>query len=335
MRLRRAGRALAAAALLLGVAACGGGAGAPATDGAVSFDRPVTIYIPTPAGGTFDIVARGLAPALEEELGTTVLPVNIEGGSGAVAAARLAADPANGHQMLIVSRTISTLPYTGAPQVDPLSQFAPVGVVVKDVAGLTVQADAPYDSAAEFVSYAEQHPGEVHVGTSGVGSVWHAAGLLLGQAAGGLEMEYVPYPGGRDAGNAVASGEVEATTISPAEAVAMVDADRAKMLGVMSEQRSPLFPDVPTLTEQGIDIEYAVWRGLVAKQGTPDAVLAALETAVRNAAGSQSFTDAMAQAGVEIAYEDAAALRGHLEQEDQLVQSLFGPLGILTTRPER
>lgn len=334
MSLRRTGLAVATASVMLATAACSG-AGSAANNGEVSFDRPVTIYIPTPPGGSFDIVARALVPPLEEELGTTVLPVNIDGGSGAVAAARLAADPADGYQMLIASRTISSLPYIGAPQVDPLADFAPVGVVVKDVAGLTVPDDAPYDSVDEFVSYVEGNPGDVRVGTSGVGSVWHAAGLLFAEAAGGLEMEYVPYPGGSDAGNAVASDEIEATTISPAESRAMVEAGRAKMLAVMSEERSPLFPDVPTLDEEGIDFEYSVWRGLVAKKGTPDEVLAALETAVKSAAASQSFKDAMSQAGVEVSYEDAEALQNHLEEEDKLVQDVFGPLGILTTQPER
>lgn len=318
-------------AVLLVVGACGAQQDSASGD---DVQGPVRILNASPPGGVFDIVLRGLQSPLEDELGTNIIQDNIEGGAGSAAVARLKAEPADGSTMMITSRTISSAPYTGAPEVDPLNDFAPVSVVVQDVSGLSVAPDAPYGSVSEFVEYAREHPGEIQVGTSGQGSVWHAAGLLLAEETG-IDLQFIPYDGGSEAANALASGEVEAVTVSPAEIEPFVEDGTADLLSVMGEERHPLFPDVPTLREEGVDEVYTVWRGLVAKEGTPDDLLSKLEESVQTAVESQEFEENMDEAGIQVSYQDSGEFQEILEEEDEQVQDLLERNGLLTSRPER
>jgi tripartite-type tricarboxylate transporter receptor subunit TctC len=332
---RRSFSLLSVLVLALVLAACSSGEPEP-TEIAAGEDwpEPLTIYIPAPAGGGFDIAVRALQPALAEELGNDVVVQNLEGGGGAIAADRMLGDPADGTSMMIVSRSISSVPYTGSPELDPVTDFAPVGVTHADVSALSVPADAPYDTVDEFIQFAQDNPGAVRIATSGEGGVWHAAGLLLAEATG-AEFEFIPYDGGAPAGNAVVAGEVEATTIGAPETRPFIDSGDLKMLAVMGEERSSLYPDVPTLQESGIDVTYSVWRGYVVSAETPDGIRAQLEERLHAAVESDTNRQAMEDAGFEVAWTPAEEFGQLIEEEDQLVRDLFEGEDFMVTEPER
>lgn len=332
---RRWSTLLSVVALSLVLAACSAGEPEP-TEIAAGEDWPdaMTVYIPASAGGGFDIAVRALQPALAEELGAEVIPQNLEGGGGAVAADRMLGEDADGTKMMIVSRSISSVPYTGSPDLDPVTDFSAVGVTHSDVSALSVPADAPYDTVEEFIQYAKDHPGEIRIGTSGEGGVWHAAGLLLAEAAG-VEFEYIPYEGGAPAGNAVVAGEVEATTIGAPETRPFIDSGDLKMLAVMGEERSALYPDVPTLIESGIDATYSVWRGYVVSAETPEPIRAELESRLQAAVESEVNQTAMEEAGFEVGWIGSEEFGQLIEEEDQLVRELFEGAEFMVTEPER
>jgi len=123
-----------------------------------------------------------------------------------------------------------------------------------DPAALTVKKDAPYNTVEEFIAYAKDHPGEISIGNSGPGSVWHIAAGLLAEKAD-IEVKYVPYDGAAPAITALVGDHIQAVSVSPAEVQGQVEAGDLKILGVMNSERVPAFPDVPTFEELGYDIK--------------------------------------------------------------------------------
>jgi tripartite-type tricarboxylate transporter receptor subunit TctC len=300
----------------------------------VTWDRPVTIYIGFPPGGTFDIVVRALQPALEKELKVPVLPTNVVGAGGAAAALRLLSDPADGYQMLIISRSYSAMPYLGQPQVDPVTRFTPIAVVAEDVPSVNVHAGSPYRSVEEFLDAARRRPAEITVGVSGRGGVWHMAGVLLEKATS-VRFTFVPHAGGAEAAGALAAGVVQATIQSPAEVRPFVEAGRVRLLAVMADKRHPLFPNVPTLRERGINVTYSVWRGFVVKAGTPEQRVRDLRYRIWRAVQAEEFRKAMATAGVLVKFVGGNEFAYLLREEDRLVSRTLEELGLKVSQPSR
>lgn len=349
MQLRRwIASAVAIPALLL--TACGqgedgqepGGNDNGSTEGAAGGEAPaegtwpgqVSVYIPAAPGGGFDIAVRALQEPLSEELGVNVVPTNVEGAGGAIAASEMLGQPADGTSMMIVSRSISAVPYTGSPEIDPVTVLAGLGVTHQDVSALSVPADAPYQTVEEFIEYAEDNPGEITIGHSGVGGVWHAAALLLAREAG-LEFSFVPYDGGSAVGAALLAGEIDAMTIGAPESRPFIEGGDAVMLGVMGEERSPLYPDVPTLMEEGVDVTYSVWRGYVTNADTPEEVRAEMSARLEAAAESDANQEAMTTAGFETTWIGPEEFQALIEEEDELIRELFADEDFITTTPAR
>jgi tripartite-type tricarboxylate transporter receptor subunit TctC len=294
----------------------------------------LTAYIPATAGGGFDIAVRAIQDPLAELLGESVVPTNLEGAGGSIAATEMLGGPADGSSMMIVSRSISALPYTGTPEIDPVEDFTALGVTHQDVAAITVPSDAPYQTIDEFIDFAKDNPGKVTIGHSGIGGVWHAAALILARELG-TEFEFVPYGGGSAVGAALLAGEIDAMTIGAPETRPFVEGGDATMLAVMGEERSALYPDVPTLIESGIDVTYSVWRGFVTAADTPDAVAAELSARLEAAAKSDEFLTTMGDAGFETTWIGAADFQALIAEEDILIRDLFDGEDFMTTQPKR
>jgi tripartite-type tricarboxylate transporter receptor subunit TctC len=332
--------AISVTALVL-AAACGqsgddnGGqtasAGAPA---AGEWPGSLAVYIPAAPGGGFDIAVRALQEPLADELGASVVPTNVEGAGGSIAATEMLGLPADGTSAMIVSRSISALPYTGSPEIDPVEDLAPLGVTHQDVSALTVPADAPYQTVDDFIQYAKDNPGGVTIGHSGVGGVWHAAALMLARE-NGVEFSFVPYDGGSAVGAALLAGEIDAMTIGAPETRPFVEGGDATMLAVMGEERSALYPDVPTLIEEGIDVTYSVWRGYVTSAETPDDVRMELSKRLEAAAASDANQEAMTTAGFETTWIGPEEFGALIVEEDELIRELFEGEDFMTTMPER
>jgi tripartite-type tricarboxylate transporter receptor subunit TctC len=295
---------------------------------------PLTIYVPAPAGGGFDILVRALQPMLEEEMGNSIVVENIEGAGGAVAGQQMLSEPSDGSRIMIVSRTIMGVPYTGTPEVDPLTVFAPLGMVSEDVSAVTVPVDSPNESIEDFIEAARENPGGLQVGNSGIGSVWHSAALLL-QRDAEVEFDHVPYQGGAPAAAALAAGELDAITTGAPEVVGLVDAGEARVLAVMGEERSHLFPDTPTLIEEGHDVVYAVWRGFVTNADVPGDVQEQLVERIERAVTSDEYAEAMAELGFEVEYRTPDEALELMEEEDVTFRELYEGADFMNTEPER
>ena len=338
--MRRTKWFMLAAPLVLVLAACS----TPSDNGNDGADSEVpadgewtgslTAYIPADAGGGFDIAVRLLQEPLADALGESVVPTNLPGAGGAVAAGEMLGLPADGTSMLIVSRSISALPYTGSPEIDPVEDFTALGVTHQDVSAVTVPADAPYQTIEEFIAFAKDNPGEITMGHSGVGGVWHSAALTLANEIG-TEFEFIPYSGGSEVGAALLAGEIDAMAIGAPETRAFIEGGDATMLAVMGDERSALYPDVPTLIESGVDVTYSVWRGYVTSADTPDDIVAELSDRLHTAATSEAFLSGMAEAGFETTWIGPEEFEALIAEEDENFRELYSDADFFTTQPER
>lgn len=262
--------------------------------------KKVTLICPWSAGGGTDTILRGLAKASEPFLGQNITVVNKTGGGGAIGhGAGIAARP-DGYTVTMVTFEIISLPPQGLVPFT-YEDYALLMRVNMDPAAITVPADAPYNTLAEFVDYAKKNPGAIKVGHSGPGSVWEIGGSIFAEKAG-IDITFVPHDGAAPAVTALVGKHIQAVSVSPAEVRGQVEAGNLKMLAVMSDKRLADFPDVPTMKEAGYDVSFGTWRGLGVPKKTPKDVQMVLHDAFKKGMDSAEFQKFAANSGLGLAY---------------------------------
>nr|WP_233101660.1 tripartite tricarboxylate transporter substrate binding protein [Variovorax sp. IB41] len=233
--------------------------------------RPITLVVGFPAGGGADTVARIVSDKLAKILGQPVIIDNKPGAGTTIASDQVARAAPDGYTLLLGSGNLygsdkllyKAVKYDGAKSFVPISRWssAPMLLAVnKDVSAKTVQA---------LIAQARQNPGKLAYSSSGTGVVTHLAGLSFEKAAG-VTMLHVPYKGGAPSIQAVAAGDVQLTFGTPPSVLPMAQGQKLRVLAVTSGQRSPLFPDVPSVAEAGVKgYDYTFWFGLFAPAGLP------------------------------------------------------------------
>lgn len=298
------------------------------SDAAKDFpEKEITLIVPSSAGGGTDMTARALASEAEEYLGQSIGVVNKPGGSGSVGMTEGANAKPDGYTVSMVFVELTMFKHLG---LSPLTydQFKPIGLINLDPAALTVPADAPYDTLEEFITYAEEHPGEVKVGNSGTGSIWHIAAESL-ESDTGIELSHVPFEGAAPAVTALVGGHIDAVTVSPAEVKTQLDAGNLKTLAVMSDTRSDLIPDVPTFAEAGVEgNSIGTWRGLTVPKDTPDEIAAKLEEAFMKAAKEEEFVDFMNKNGLGIQLKSSSEFKDFMAKNEELFGKMISELGL-------
>ncbi|MFG6147515.1 tripartite tricarboxylate transporter substrate binding protein [Halobacillus sp. B23F22_1] len=290
-------------------------------------EKPVTLIVPSAAGGGTDSTARALADATEEHLGESIGVENKEGGSGATGMTEGANAAPDGYTVSMVFVELTMLKHLGVSNISS-DQFKPLGLVNLDPAALTVPADAPYDTIEEFIEYAEEHPGEVQVGNAGAGSIWHIAAESFAKETG-IELNHVPFEGAAPAVTSLMGGHIDAVTVSPAEVLPQVESGDLKTLGVMSEDRSDIMPDVPTFEEEGVDATpVGTWRGLVVPQDTPDEVADKLEEAFLKGAEEDEFTEFMDSNGLGLEIKDSEEFEQFMQTESDFYGDIISDLDL-------
>ena len=254
--LRRTVVALIAAALAL-----------TATGGAQAQDypnRPIKLVVAFTAGGTTDFVARLLAERLRTLLGQPVIVENRPGANGAIAAEYVAKSDPDGYTLFFttVGAVAINPALRGNLGYDPIKDFAPVGMAVFNSTMLVVNASMQVNSARELAALAKERPGAITIGITGLGAISHL-GLELFQAAAGVKLQAVPYRGASQAVTDLLGGQVDGLFGDVPTIIAQVKAGKLKALAATSQERSDIFPDVPTFVEQGFaDTVANQWAGM-------------------------------------------------------------------------
>ena len=327
-----------AAAMSLTLVACGGSK-TPAASGSASSggsssaetvdfpgNKQVSLIVPYSAGGASDTVARIYASELEQSLGTSIVVSNVTGASGAIGLEQVRNSNPDGYTiayMPVESTMLKALGFTDLSTDD----FRFIGRAMTIPAAVTVRADAPWDTFEDFVNYAKEHPGEIQVGNSGTGSIWHIAAASIEKECG-VQFTHVPFDGAAPAVAALLGGNIQAVTVSPSEVKNNVDSGDFKVLCVLGESRSSVVPDVPTAQELGIDITIQGWGGFAVPKDTPQAVIDILEKASETAINSDSVKKTLADRGYEHAYLSGSDKDQKASEELAYYSELIPELGI-------
>jgi tripartite-type tricarboxylate transporter receptor subunit TctC len=261
------------------VVSISGGAGAQ--DAPVYPTRTVQIVVPYTVGTTADILARLLGPKLSERWKVAVITDNRAGATGSIGIAFVAKAAPDGHTLLFVPSSFSMIPalYPRLP-FDPLTSFAPVVLIATGTLALVVHPQLPVRSVHELVHLAKRRPGELHYASPGNASAQHLAMELL-KLETGIEIVHVPYKGFAAAITDVMGGHVQAMIPSLQTAHPYVTGGRLRMLAVLSAERSPALPAVPTMKEQGLpQLEIESWYGALVPAATPAPVIARLNAEI-------------------------------------------------------
>lgn len=288
-------------------------------------NRPLQLIVPWPAGGQTDLTLRVLCEEAVPLLGQPIVVINKPGAAGTQVAPLLKAAEPDGHTIGQVPITVYRHALMNAVPWDPVADFSPILQVSSVTFGILVPASSPWHSLAELVDWAQKHPGELILGSTGIGTTAHLAmeEILLQH---GVRYVHVPYKGTADQMLAVAGAQIMAGVNSTGFAP-WVDQGKIRMLAIFSAQRSPRWPEVPTLRELGY--EQAVYTspwGLAAPHGTPEAVVQKLHDVFRQAMFSERHQAALARYDQTLDYLDTHSYRqavlNTVEREKRLLKRM-------------
>lgn len=279
--------------------------------------KPVTLVVPFPAGGSTDMVARAITPKLTEKLGQPFLVDNKAGATGTIGATQVKRAAADGSSFLVTSLG----PLVIAPhlikglQYDALKDFDLITVAVQAPNVLVVPAASPHKTVADVIAYEKKNPGKTTFASSGNGSSDHLTAELFWQETGTTGL-HVPYKGGAPAITDLLGGQVDASFQNVNAVVPHIKSGKLKALAVTGAKRSPVLPDVPTMAEAGVkNVEVYSWQAIVAPKGLPPALRTkaseAMVAALNEPAVKQQFT----AIGLEVVGNTPAQFAGFQKQE--------------------
>ncbi|HEX2566410.1 MAG TPA: tripartite tricarboxylate transporter substrate binding protein [Burkholderiales bacterium] len=286
---------------------------------------PLEITVLFPAGSSADVTARMLAEGMSKQLGQRVLVVNRPGAGGAIGYKYAAAQKPDGYALVWNSNSISTTYHSGQLPFD-YRAFDAVACVLSESPVLAVRADARWKTLGDFVADARARPKAVAVGHSGVGSHTHISLAALENAAG-IQLNEVPFSAAQVVPSLL-GGHVEAILQLPAALSGPIKQGQVRLLAALIPERDPALPEVPTAKEQGFDVALEAWRGIAVPHGTPPAVIATLDKAIKAVAESPEFAKGSENLGVRPAYLPADAFSERIARDDAALMRLMTLIGL-------
>lgn len=278
---------------------------------------PVQMIVPWSAGGGTDSVARFIASELATALDTNINVVNRTGGSGVVGHSAIAQARPDGKTLGLATVELTMMHHQGLTDLT-FEDVTPIAQVNNDAAGITVREDAEWAEAKELFAAAAEEPGEITASGTGRGGIWNLAlaGALLEAGEDPGAVQWVPSEGAAPALQELVAGGIDVSTASLVENRTMIDAGRAKVIGVMAEERDPKFPDVPTLKEQGIDFTMSAWRGVVGPEGMEPEVVEELACHLDEIVHGPVYEEFMSKAGFGVEWRGPEEFSSFIAEED-------------------
>jgi tripartite-type tricarboxylate transporter receptor subunit TctC len=279
--------------------------------------RPVRMLSPYGAGGSNDISLRILAEQFEQRMGQKFLVENKPGASSTIASQTVAhADP-DGYMFLYAAAPYATAEtMLGHLNYDPRRDLRPVALAMLVPLFLIVNAKSPYKTLQEFVDYAKSKPDGVTFASPAAGSQPHLAAELLMRTAGfkGLAVQ---FQGDATSYTELLAERVDATTTAIPTALPHIKAGTLRVLGCFSEGRSTVYPDAPTLLEQGQDVVAVAWFGFLAPGATPDPIVEKMQTEINHALSDESGKQKLSVQGLDVHYLPGAQFGKFIDGESE------------------
>ena len=247
----------------------------------------IKLVVPFAPGGSNDVIARVIGPALGRRLNTTIIIENKPGAAGSIGSDSVAKAPKDGATLLLTSSSLvtsaATMPKT--TPYDVLSAFTPVAIIGQGPMLVAVSATTPFKTPAEFLAAAKTKPDAISYGTAGPGSIAHMSSEMLADAAR-VQMLHVPYKGAAPALLDLASGQIQMMVSNYSSLVPQIKAGRVRPLAVTSRAASPSFPDLPPMASVAPGFSAEIWVAVFAPAGTPAALVQRLNREINEAARS-------------------------------------------------
>jgi tripartite-type tricarboxylate transporter receptor subunit TctC len=294
-------------------------------------DRPIHLLVPYPAGGPNDVIARLIANKLGERFGQQVVVENRPGGSGNTAVIATARAAPDGYTLVLHAMTYAVNPSLFADVGYSLDQLVPVSIVTEGPMVLVVHPSLGVKSVQGLIALAKAQPGKINYGSGGVGSSPHLAAELFKQTAK-VDLQHIPYKGTNDLIADLLTGRVPVVFLSPLIAKQHVADGELIALGITSAERSPGWPETPTIAEAGLP-GYAMqaWYAVLAPRGTPKDVVDTLSGAIADAVKSPDVSGKLASLGNIPNGSTAAEAQAYIEAESKRWHEIVSAAGI---RPE-
>ena len=290
--------------------------------------KPVRVVVPFPPGLGTDILMRQIARKIFEQTGISVVVDNKPGAGTIIGAQEVARAKADGHTLLytiVVTHTQNPHLYTKLPY-DPFNDFTPVTQIVRSATVLVVKNDSPFNTVRDLITAAKTYPDAMNFASYSAGSTSHLNGEIL-RIKSGTNMIHVPYKGTSEATRALITGEVNFYFDGTASAIEGYKSGMYKLLGVASDKRLTLLPELPTIAEQGIvGLDIVGWQGIFGPAGMNNDVTRKISDVFSNAINSDEISSLIVRQGNEISglgpKEFSAIVRRDYERWGKVIKDL-------------
>jgi len=267
--------------------------------------RPLTMINPFAAGGPNDVLARLFAQRMGEILGQTILIENVGGAGGMTGADRVAKAAPDGYTFLqgTVGTQAQNQTLFKKPAYNATTDFAPVALIVEAPLVLVARKDMPVRDMKEFVAYAKANKDKMQFASAGTGSAIHLGCALMNMVTG-LDIVHVPYRGANPAMQDLMSGRVDYLCDIITTAKPQIDSGAVKAIAILTRERSPVLPTVPTAIEQGFAVEAYTWNAFFLPKGTPEEIVQKLNRATVEAMKTPAVRAKLESAGLKFVSDD-------------------------------
>jgi len=296
--------------------------------------KPLSMIVGVAPGGTLDTLARLLAKTMTADLKQTVIVENVVGAGGLVGLKRLMQAPADGHTLMFTNLSLVIIPHLHpTANVDPIKDLDPVGVVATVPMVLSVSNKSGLQSLPELLARMRKEPGKVNLGSGGPGTTAHlseALFLYLSKTTG----ELVQYRGSGPALTDLMAGVLDVVLDQTVTMMPLHQDKKILSIAVSSKTRLPQMPDVPTFAEGGLpEFDLAIWNGVVAPKGLPNAVLGRLTQALSRSIDTQEFKDRVTQLAAQAPSPEqrgSGPLLKLIEQDSVMIAGLVKDVGLIS-----
>lgn len=274
--------------------------------------KPVTIIVPFGAGGGTDITTRTLAVEMAKSLGSDIVVKNTAGAGGTIGNAEVARAKADGYTIgMMPVGPMTTQPHLRRLPYSPDS-FDYVCQAYSAPSSLVVRKDSPFNNLNDMINYAKANPGKLNYGIQAVGSIPHVAGLGILDATG-IKYEFIPFKGSAPTFKAMLDGTVDMFVAHIS--FLTKNSDQVKSIAMLMDRRVETALDLPTAKDQGIDLNFPIWGGLVAPKGIPAATLKKLESSCEAGMKSAGFRERMGQLRMPVTFLNGADFKAFVMSE--------------------
>ncbi len=280
--------------------------------------KPIKVVVGYAAGGAVDVVARTIGQSLSSSMGQPVLVENKPGAGTNIAVKSVIGAEPDGYTLMLAANALAAnmalyqpMPFDAERDLVPVSFIGRVPVVI------AANPNVPYANVKQLIDAAKGKPNSIAFGSPGNGSTPHMAIELFARAAG-IDLQHVPYRGGSPAITDTIGGQIPLVAVNALEVLPHAKSGKLKVLAVLSPNRSPIFPDVPTIAESGFaGFEASVWYGLVAPIATPKPIVAKLHDEVQKALQTKEVRERMSAVGGEVVPGSAEMFASLIRSERQ------------------